>query len=166
MEFRDQKVYELHGAVIHGEEGIVTVGDHVLEETYLLASLDKIKLRWAGDGTASFECTEPTGIISKGSHHFSGYPGNRNYAHWMVDILPSIETPATSGDSALILPELYHHWQSATLDMVDTDHVRVQLKGEQTVRCEKLTISYMRLVDSGHWPHPSRLAVASRITAM
>ncbi len=29
--------------------------------------------------------------------------------------------------------------------MVDTDHVRVLLKGEQTVRCEKLTISYMRL---------------------
>lgn len=165
MEFRDQKIYELRNAVIHGEEGIVTVGDYVLEETYLLASLDKIRLLWAGDGTASFECTEPTAIVGAGSHHFSGYPGNRNYAHWMVDILPSINIPEEGGDSAIILPDLYYSWQSDTLDMVDTDRARVFLKGGQTILCERLTISYMRLVDSGHWPHPSRLVVARQITA-
>ena len=160
---REQRTLEIDDAVIHGEQGLVTVGEYLLKETLRLVSLGDQKVAFEPDEMVSLETFEPRASIGFASYLFCGYPGNRNYAHWMVDILPAAAAPFVDQVSTLVWPKLRHPWQEQSLALLNERHRSVFLEPLMPVRCEKLRVSPLGVIDSGHFPHPDRLHLLARL---
>ncbi len=162
---RDLKTYELCGAIVHGEQGVVTVGDYVLKETLRLASLESYRARWEAGGFVSLATRELDISMPRGSYLFCGYPGNRNYAHWMVDILPGASAAFSEPELTLIWPKVRNDWQVQTLSLLNVTSRSVFLGESMSVRFEKLRITPLGLIDSGHFPHPDRMTLVNELKA-
>ncbi len=160
---REQKTLEIEDAVIHGEQGLVTVGEYLLKETLRLVSLEDYKVAFEANEMVSLETSEPRARVGFGSYLFCGYPGNRNYAHWMVDILPAACAPFVDQVSTLLWPKPRHEWQERSLALLNERHRSVFLEHMAPVRCDKLRISPLGVIDSGHFPHPDRMTLVARL---
>ncbi len=157
----------LRDAVIHGAGGAVTVGDHILTETIRLARFGAGGVVWE-DETAnlvSLGHRPPSVRLPSGTHVFSGFPGIHNYAHFLVDMVPAAAPPVTPPDATLIWPLVPHPWQAAYFDLLAVSHRSVTVPEDVPVACAALRLTPLSLIDSGHFPHPGRIAVIDRLKA-
>ncbi|CAM6054500.1 unnamed protein product [Sphagnum tenellum] len=148
---------ELSDAVIHGEEGILTVGDEVL-----FASMRLAKFEWDGSDRIKLVEKAPDMRVSAASYAMCGHVGTRNYAHWLVDIMPAISPPFVSPGSVIVLPKLRTNWQRDYLKLISTPPL-IEVEPSGSIVCDRLHLSPISLLDSGHEPHPLRMAQIAEI---
>ena len=151
--------YCLPDAVVHGDEGLVTVGPYILEESIRLASFRPEELVWTaiGSGVVRLRTVVPKLSIDTAASFFSGYPGGRNYAHWMVDILPAAAPPLVDDDAVMLWPDIETSFRKETLAILACQHRSVFLSNGVAVKCRRLRINPFSYVDAGHFPHPARM---------
>jgi capsular polysaccharide biosynthesis protein len=144
-------------AIIHGAEGIVTIGDDIIDETIRLARFGGRHLAWEDRDRVSLEA-EPVALsLPAGVHVFYGWPGVHNYAHFLLDMVPSCAAPFSPPWLPLLWPASPFPWQAAYFDLLDLRNRSITVSG--TVACSSLHIPALSLIDSGHFPHPLRMPV-------
>lgn len=153
-------VYKVTNAVVHGELGIVTVGNFVIKET----------LRWAFPEFHGFEILEgrwlclpsdePQFVIDVAASLLCGFVGTRNYAHWWCDVVPALQIPPYGNafrDSILLWPTIREPYQVQTLELLPEARGKSLFLGESSrVECRELRI-VPQISDSAYFPHPFRL---------
>ena len=159
-------LYELRGAIVHGEQGIVTVGDYLVAETLYMAQPGFVGFERSGDDSFSLEEREADIEVDDAAHLLCGFVGNRNYAHWWVDVVPAFLIPpfheAFTG-AQLLLPKLRQPWQADTLRLLDEARGRSIFVGEHSrVRCERLRC-VPQITQSDLTPHPFRAVILEAI---
>lgn len=157
----------LRDAVIHGATGAVTIGDYILLETIRVANFGPSGVMWESeaDSLVSLEHRPPSIRLPSGTHVFSGFPGVHNYAHFLFHMVPAASPPFTPPDATLIWPQVPHPWQGAYFELLGIAHRSVTVGGDTSVACASLRMSPLSLIDSGHFPHPGRMAVIDRLKA-
>lgn len=147
-------------AVVHGEEGWVTVGPYILEESIRLASFrdDELRFTAIGSGVVLMRTHAPRWSVDTAANLFSGYPGARNYAHWMIDILPAAAPPLLDDDTVLLWPDIESSFRDECLAFLKRRNRCVFLAPGAAVTCRRLRINPFSHVDAGHFPHPARMA--------
>ena len=164
IEFAD--LYELCEAIVHGEQGIVTVGDYLIAESLYMAQPAFVGFEKSGNDSFSLEVREADVEVDDAAHLLCGFVGNRNYAHWWVDIVPAFLIPpfhdAFAG-AQLLLPKLRQPWQTETLRLLDEASGRSIFVGEQSrILCKKLRF-VPQITQSDLTPHPSRSVILEEI---
>lgn len=152
-------------ARVLSDQGIVTFQGHLLKDTIRLADFKSLNANWVGADKLSLEFSPSSNGIERGSYHFAGYPGNRNYAHWVVDILATLPADVSEEDSAhLLLPEVLSTWQRGYIDLLPQLKPRMLFVGrESSVKCDTLVCISQAVSDSGHFPHPERLPLINKL---
>jgi len=148
---------EIAGAIIHGEEGIVTVGDDIVLETIRLARFGDTALRHERDGRISLAYHEPSLQIGAGMHVFCGYPGAHVHANFLVDLLPAAVSPFAPTDRIRIWPRPRYPWQAEYLNLLNVASASVFLDRRTSVFCHQLFLPALSLIDSRYFPHPDRM---------
>lgn len=118
---RPVKKYILKNAIVHGELGLITIGDFCIKESmhmvfpqahgFAMPSPNEICL--LNEGSLS--------EVDEGFHALCGYVGNRNYAHWWVDVVPVIGYQVLDnrfGKAVALLPQIRAGYQRQTMDLV------------------------------------------------
>ena len=163
---RDARCYELRDALVHGEQGIVTVGDMLIGDSLYLANAGFAGFEQLGNDRFQLSGSEPDVEIDRGAHMLCGYVGNRNYAHWWMDVVPALLVPpfhhAFHG-SQLLMPKRRQSWQTQTLELLPEVEGRSVFVGEYTrVACG--TLRYVpKIMQSDLSPHPFRSEILSAI---
>jgi capsular polysaccharide biosynthesis protein len=87
MQIVETHEHMLRDAVVHGPDGVVTIGDHVLEET--LAHVPFHKPGYRDDGE-TIEIPAPRAVMAmpEATHGVSALA--QNFYHWMLDTLPRL----------------------------------------------------------------------------
>lgn len=157
----DGHAFVIRDAVVQGELGIVTVGDCVVQETLQFALPAHVgRFEWAGDRQLRLPPPASEARVGAAGHLLCGYVGNRNYAHWLIDVLPSLLVPPfhdTYSGATLLWPKLRNPWQKELLALLpEATADALFLEEEQYVRCESLAI-VPRLKLSDFQPHPHRM---------
>lgn len=161
-EVADTALYTLRDAVVHGEQGIVTVGDVVVAETLYLAQPELAGFTPGLPGHMLLAAAPPDVWLDVAAHCLCGYVGNRNYAHWWMDVVPALLVPpfhrAFDG-ATLVLPEIRHEWQRQTLNLLPEVQGRsVFLGATQRIGCTTLRLM-PAITQSDLTPHPQRRAL-------
>jgi len=105
---------------------------------------------------------EPELWVDAASHLLCGHVGNRNYAHWWVDVVPALMVPpfhdAFDG-TTLIWPTTRTAWQAQTLELLPETKGRSLFIGEHSrVGCHELRI-VPKVTNSDYEPHPFRHSI-------
>ena len=158
-------LFKLRNAVVHGEQGIVTVGEFLLAESLYMAQPSFAGFETNGHDSFSLEVRDAEIEVDDAAHLLCGYVGNRNYAHWWVDIVPALLIPpfhdAFAG-AQLLFPQLRQPWQADTLRLLDETRGRSIFVGEHArVACRTLRF-VPQITQSDLTPHPFRSVMASR----
>ncbi len=150
--------YTLRNAIVHGESGIVTVGDLLISETLKLPSYDDFDIQWVGENLLSLPDGVATISVGRGAHLFCGYPGTRNYSHFLVDILSAAFVPPFSdicAEATPLISYLYQRYQKDYLEYFPELFNRAIFVKDQTkIFCYDLDISTFSLINSHYTPHP------------
>lgn len=158
----DVAMYVLHDAVVHGEQGIISVGDMIVAESLFHVNLelqgftqDKV------DKQVYFlrNYIKPETWVESASHVLCGFVGNRNYAHWWVDVVPAIMIPPFHDafkDTTLLMPQIRNQWQRDTLALLPETYGRTVFIGEHDrIGCRELCF-VPKVTQSHPHPHPFR----------
>lgn len=156
---RAADTYTLRDALVHGDLGIVTLDDCVLRE-----SLHHTAPDWNGyvaldDDAIAMPVPAPGARIAHGIHAMCGHVGNRNYAHWWVDVVPVIghHIERGLGEARFLISEIRAPYQRQTLDLLPEIADRVHAcRAGVPVLCGALT--YTPYLHRGDYdPHPARM---------
>lgn len=151
-------VYNISNAIVHGETGLVTVGDILIRESLKLPSYEYFDIRWIGHELMSLPQGEPVFTVGRGAHLFCGYPGTRNYAHFVMDIVTSALVPPLSdayADATMIMPQLFKSYQYSYMRYFpELFSHSIFLKNHTQVFCHDLKISSFSATNQHHFPHP------------
>ncbi len=163
----DGHAFVIQDAVVQGELGIVTVDDFVVQETLHFALPAHVgRFEWTGDRQLRLPPPASEASVAAAAHLLCGYVGNRNYAHWLVDVVPSLLVPPfhdTYSGATLLWPKLRNRWQNELLDLLpEATADAMFLEEEQHVRCESVVI-VPRLKISDFQPHPHRMILFDTI---
>lgn len=163
---RNADLYTLRDAVVHGEQGIVTVGDYLVTESLHFAQAEYFGFKKTGNDQFELPETEPHLTLDSAAHLLCGYVGNRNYAHWWVDVVPALLIPPFHGAFAgaqLLWPKIRHSWQTQTLALLPEAKERSVFVGEYTtVACRELRF-VPQITASDMTPHPFRSAILNAV---
>ena len=159
-------LFKLRNAVVHGEQGIVTVGEFLLAESLYMAQPSFAGFETNGHDSFSLEVRDAEIEVDDAAHLLCGYVGNRNYAHWWVDIVPALLIPpfhdAFAG-AQLLFPQLRQPWQADTLRLLDETRGRSIFVGEHArVACRTLRF-VPQITQSDLTPHPFRSVILEAI---
>lgn len=161
--------YTLHDAVLHGESGVVTVGDQLVLETLKLPSYEDFEISWEGENLLSLPGGEETLSVGHGAHLFCGYPGTRNYSHFLVDILSAAFVPPfgeAHSQTTLLCSHLYKDYQKDYLRYFPEFFSRALfVKGQTKINCASLDVSSFSLINSHYTPHPYHREVLRGLAA-
>jgi hypothetical protein len=158
---RDGQAYLIRNAVVQGELGIITVGDFVIHDVLTFALPKHIsRFEWVDDRSLSLPPPATETRIGAASHLLCGHVGNRNYAHWLTDVVPNLLVypfhNAFEG-TTLLWPKLRNVWQEQTLELLPEATGRSKfLEPEEYVTCETLCV-VPRIRMSDYCPHPHRM---------
>lgn len=148
----------LRNALVHGESGIVTIGDQLILETIKLPSYDDFEIKWEGENLLSLPDETETISVGHGAHLFCGYPGTRNYSHFLIDILSAALIPPFSqinASATLLCSHLYQAYQNEYLHYFPEFLDRALfVKGLTKIRCDHLSLSTFSVINSHYTPHP------------
>ncbi len=151
--------FTLFGAVIHGEQGVISIGDIVIRESLYHVHLAATGFTRIDDNTLELEEPEIALEVADATYSMCGFVANRNYAHWWIDVASTLQIPPFGDDvrgSVVVMPKLRAPFQLGSLDLLVEAKRRAVFIGEQTrVSCQRLT--YMpQIVSSDPNPHPAR----------
>jgi hypothetical protein len=162
----DGFVYTIKDAVVHGEIGVVTVGDFLIRETLYLVFPEAWGMKWIDDYHIEMPTIESRLSVDVGAHVLCGAAGNRNYGHWWSNVIPALLIPPFAGTfsgSTLLMPRVRTEWQRATLNLIPEVRGRSLFLGEGiSVQCGELKI-VPRITWSDYTPHPLRLNLYSEL---
>ena len=165
-EVRDADLFTLQDVTVHGEQGIVTTGDVLVEDTLYLAQPAFAGFERSGNDCFELSAAEADMEVDVGAHLLCGYVGNRNYAHWWVDVVPALLVPPfdTAFDGAQLLwPKLRQSWQSQTLALLPEAQGRSIFLGEHArIACRELRL-VPQITRSDLEPHPSRVRMLDTV---
>lgn len=166
---RDGDAYVLHNAVVQGELGIVTIDDFVIRDSIMHALPEHLhRFEWVGEHSLRLPPAASETRVGAAAHLLGGFVGNRNYAHWLTDVVPSVLVPPfhdTFVGTTLLWPKLRNSWQSETLELLPETGGRSKfLDHEEYVTCETLRI-VPQIKWSGFSPHPHRMMLFDAMRA-
>jgi hypothetical protein len=151
--------YILRNAVIHGNQGLIEFNGMAVEESLRLIDFDNSPIFSRTMTNVAVQNRTPNIKLSRGMHAFSGYPGNHNYAHWLIDLMPIIISHETSHifeNETFFWPELKYQWQIDSLSLFPEILSRSVFFSEQTIaQVGELIVGPHSLKDPGHFPGPS-----------
>jgi capsular polysaccharide biosynthesis protein len=156
-------IYHLQNAVVHGESGLITVGDILVRESLKLPSYEHFDIRWTGHDVMSLPQDKPSLTVGRGAHIFCGYPATRNYSHFIVDILSSALVPPLNNafaEATPIMPPLLYDYQRDYMSHFPElfDH-SIFLEGHTQAFCHELLFSDFGATNQHHYPHPYHATV-------
>ncbi|WP_312405200.1 glycosyltransferase family 61 protein [Rhizobium sp.] len=114
------KHYILNDAKVHTETGVITVGDYCLKESLYLVFPDAQGWRWVSESELEIPVL-PERAVEEGFHACCGWVGNRNYAHWWIDVVPVVGHQVLRkcfGNAKALLPQFRAKYQRQTLDII------------------------------------------------
>lgn len=114
------KHYVFRDAKIHTETGVITVGNYCIKESLYLVFPEVQGWTRLSENEIAIPIM-PESFIDKGFHACCGYVGNRNYAHWWIDIVPVLGHQVLRrcfGDAVALLPQIRSGYQRQTLDLI------------------------------------------------
>ena len=159
-------LHEFRDAVVHGEQGIITVGDYLIAESLYMAQPTYVGFEQTGNDSFSLVMPVPDIEIDAAAHLLCGFVGNRNYAHWWVDIVPAFLVPpfhTAFFGAQLLLPKLRQSWQADTLSLIEEARGKSIFVGEQArVACRTLRF-VPQITHSDLTPHPFRAVILDAI---
>ena len=85
--------YTIRNAIVHGEFGMVTVGDLVIRETLRHLHHGAADIAEVAPDIISVPDAEPELSVGHGAHVSCGFVGTRNYAHYIIDVLTAALVP-------------------------------------------------------------------------
>jgi hypothetical protein len=153
-------------ATVHTDQGIITFQGCVLKDSIRLADVKFLNAEWIASQRLSLAFSPSASGVDQASYHFAGYPGNRNYAHWVVDILPTLPLGKSDANGLvhLLMPEIICKWQTGYLDLLPELNRRMLFVGQQTsVTCRTLMCASQAVTDSGHFPNPERMILINEL---
>ena len=144
--------YRLHNARLHGELGIITVGPYCIRE-----SLQMVFPKFHGFAQDDSHITLPdpkrTSRVNSAAHALCGYVGNRNYAHWWIDIVPVLAQycfEKRSIPDLIALPGIRAAYQTQTLDLFAGIASKYHFMGEcDALDCDSL--DFVPLITAGDY---------------
>jgi hypothetical protein len=150
----------LNNALVHGEQGIVTVGDYVLVETLRLATFtDQNGPLWEDDPAyITLPDAEPSVSLPRACPLFCGSTGIHNFAHWLIDVIPSASAEFTPTDMPLLWSRPRYRWQERYLDLLEVRD-RSLFLSSGSIQVDRLHMTPIALTDSGHFPYPKRMSL-------
>ncbi len=158
----DAAMYILNDAIIHGEQGIITIRNMIVAESLYFAFPEFVGFEASPDEPNVYyfdESQEPDCRIDSASHALCGYVSNRNYAHWWVDAVPLIMIPPFHDafqQTTLLMPKLRAGWQTETLSLLPEINGCSLYVGEHTrIACKSLRY-IPKAQQSDFSPHPFR----------
>ena len=158
IEIPEIRNHTLKNAVVHGESGVVTVGDQLIIETLKLPSYEDFEISWVGENLLSMPDGDETVLVGHGAHLFCGYPGTRNYSHFLIDILSAALIPPFSTvntNATLLASHLYQAYQREYLNYFPEFFDRALfVKAQTKIVCATLDVSTFSLINSHYVPHP------------
>jgi capsular polysaccharide biosynthesis protein len=166
FQIRNGDAYVVRDVVVHGELGIVTAGDFVLRDSLHLSLPEHHGYKWIARDELLMPPAAPATHIDDAAHMMCGYVGNRNYAHWLTDVVPSLFVPPISdlfGEATLLFSHQRRAWQQQTLALWPEILGRCVFLDETThVSCSSLAI-VPQIKASDWYPHPGRMIVIDEI---
>ncbi|MGV2130868.1 glycosyltransferase family 61 protein [Agrobacterium vitis] len=114
------KHYVFRDAKIHSESGVITIGNYCIKESLYFVFPEAQGWKQPSENQLEIPTT-PIDHISKGFHALCGHVGNRNYAHWWIDIVPVLGHHVLRqcfDDATPILPQIRSGYQRQTLDLI------------------------------------------------
>lgn len=157
MSIPETHSYGFPDATVYGEQGFIVVKDkYIVEECLRLCYFNEDSIMWDSDGSVTLPTVAPSVHVVAGQSLASGWPGNRNYAHWIVDILPGCFPPFSQENAVFLLPKLRHIYQNQSIDLADVGHKSLFIEPNGAVSCDRLYVNPSYIVDPGHFPHPAR----------
>lgn len=164
--FEDGYVYNLQNAVVHGESGIITIDDFLIQESLYLAFPEAWGMSWADDTHLDIPLAASEIEIGAASHALCGAGGNRNYGHWWSNIVPALLIPPFSGtfsETVILMPKIRSKWQTDTLELIPEARGKAVFVDEHVaVNCTSLKF-VPRITWSDYFPHPSRMKIISEL---
>lgn len=161
------ELFTLKNAIIHGESGVVTIDNYLISESLKLAGLEPFDIHWEESDRISLPAGEPLTTIGCGAHIFCGYPGNRNYAHFLMDIISAALIPPfhfAYDKTTPVLPAIRSSYQEQYLNIFsELLDKAIFLKEESKVFCRSLKISTFSFMDAHHFPHSFHYKVINGI---
>ena len=162
----DGFLYTLKNAVVHGELGIISVDGYVLTESLHLALPEFNGLVWLDPEHLGMPNPEPYLRVPRAVHALCGYVGNRNYAHWWVDVVPvagfAIYRNLIADHTLLFQPFLagYQRQTIALMPEIAGRYVNIEAAGR--VRCDEL-LFVPRFTAADYTPHPGRMGFIAEL---
>ncbi len=140
------KHYVISGATVQTENGVVTVDGYCLRESLYLVFPESIGWGRPSDTEISIpqmSCRK----VGEAYHSLCGYVGNRNYAHWWVDVVPLLGHQILRrcfGDGVALIPVIRSQYQKHTLALMP------DLKGQylEVGENESITVDKLHFVPS------------------
>ncbi len=161
------RLYRIKNSRIHGESGIVTVDNFFIRESLKLPAYEQFDIRWTGKDMLSIPEGSSDVEIVNGAHLFCGYPGTRNFSHFLFDILfSSFAIPPFDfyKGSTIITSPFHKKYQWEYLKYLpEISQNLVFLKGYNSVRCHSLLFSSLNATNQHHFPHPLHRELAQII---
>lgn len=159
----DGRLFLIKDAIIHGEQGIITVDNTIIKNS-LFHAIPKLQgFIKVSDNSFSGKPPFADYWLDRCGYAMMGYVGNRGYAHWIVDVVPGILIPpfhkAFEG-SKVLLPKIRNRWQRETIDLLpELTDVAVFVDEFEKVGCRELF--YLPCIaQSDFFPHPHRLLIS------
>jgi hypothetical protein len=165
---QSRPTYELDRAIVYGEQGLVRIGDNAVLETIRLVAFDSNQSKFTriADNVIAID-RECDFKLSRAAYVFSGFPGNRNYAHWLVDMVPALLSASAdlgAYSSPILFPKVRYRYQLDTLNLFPEIKARLIYLSDSSIACiDTLVIGPHLLRDPGHFPTPAIIDAALQI---
>ena len=157
-------LYKLRNAVVHGSRGFVTVGDYFLSDAMRLPVFKTSGLTLEPGGMISIPGNAPDIYVGAAGHLFCGFPANRNYAHFLVDLIGSALVPPLNtgyADTSILMPELLSRYQfEYARYFPELTSRAVFLKEKSKLGCNEISISSFSINNAHFMPNPYHRDVA------
>lgn len=151
-------VFTVRNAIVHGESGLVTTGNILIRDTVKLPSYADNDIRWMPGGVMSMPKNEPSLRLRSGAHIFCGYPGTRNYSHFLMDIISAALVPPLNNayaNATPIISPLFYPYQRDYLNYFPELFYRALfVSGHTQIFCDEIKISSFSCRNEHHAPHP------------
>ena len=157
--------YTLKNAVIHGSLGIITIDDIIVSELLHFALPEFHGFIASNDRqTLEMPAYQPADHFLTATHALCGYVGNRNYAHWWVDIMPAVGIAAAQQTpDTIVLPEIMFDYQRQCLALFQNLQKRSVNVSQGSSICVEQLAYIPRLSASDYTPDPYRRSMLERV---
>ncbi len=158
-------IYKILDAEVHGELGIITIDGFIVKESLHFVFPDFHGFAQPTKTSMDIPVSNEVIKIDNGVHALNGYVGNRNYAHWWMNIMSVLNffvaRPEYRNHKYLI-PKIRSVYQSQSLSLADFSSRVVAVEENQRTFCAEL-LMLPRLNDSDYSPSPERLLLINQL---